>query len=162
MEGTKVGVRYIYAPCGGAAKKLAMEAKVLGFFFKKKSESTELDEFQKFWKVRTGIHYKFEQNLNKFEQTNFLQMAKLGARHGEGACGAGVECTGVREGGDNTVPAASGADGSNGHVHSAYNPSFSACFFSRNSIFSHNKSANNVFQPAYQHSRTAPTSPQRQ
>jgi hypothetical protein len=22
-----------------------------------------------------------------------------------------------------------------GHVHSAYNPSFSACFFSRNSIF---------------------------
>jgi hypothetical protein len=33
MEGTKVGVRYIYAACGGAAKKLAMEAKVLGFFF---------------------------------------------------------------------------------------------------------------------------------
>jgi hypothetical protein len=31
-------------------------------------------------------------------------------------------------------------------------------FFSRNSIFSHNKSANGVFQPAYQSSQTGPTS----
>ena len=37
-------------------------------------------------------------------------MAKLGARHGESACGAGVECTGVGEGGDNAVLAANGAD----------------------------------------------------
>jgi hypothetical protein len=44
-----------------------------------------------------------------------------------------------------------------GPVHSAYNPSFSAYFFSAGTIFfSHNKSANSVFQPAYQHSRTAP------
>jgi hypothetical protein len=43
-----------------------------------------------------------------------------------------------------------------GSVHPAYNPSFSACFFSRNSIFSHKKSVNSVFQPAYQHSRTGP------
>jgi hypothetical protein len=39
-------------------------------------------------------------------------------------------------------------------VYLAYNPSFSACFLSRNSIFSHNKSANSVFQSAYRHSRT--------
>jgi hypothetical protein len=40
----------------------------------------------------------------------------------------------------------------NGPVHLAYNPSFSAgtIFFSRN------KSANNVFQLAYQHSQTWP------
>jgi hypothetical protein len=44
-----------------------------------------------------------------------------------------------------------------GPVHQAYNPSYSACFFSRNSIFSHKKSANSVFQPAYNSSRTAPT-----
>jgi hypothetical protein len=30
-------------------------------------------------------------------------------------------------------------------IHLAYNPSYSACFFSRNSIFSHKKSANSVF-----------------
>jgi hypothetical protein len=34
---------------------------------------------------------------------------------------------------------------------------FLACFFSRNSIFSHNKSVNNIFQPAYQPSRTGPS-----
>jgi hypothetical protein len=39
-------------------------------------------------------------------------------------------------------------------VHPAYNPSFSACFFSRNNIFSHTKSVNSVFQPAYQPSQT--------
>jgi hypothetical protein len=33
---------------------------------------------------------------------------------------------------------------------------FQLVFFSRNSFFSHNKSANSIFQPAYQHSRTAP------
>jgi hypothetical protein len=27
------------------------------------------------------------------------------------------------------------ADKDNGHVHLAYNPSYSACFFSRNNIF---------------------------
>jgi hypothetical protein len=43
-----------------------------------------------------------------------------------------------------------------GPVHPVYNPSFSACFFSQNSIFSHNKSATGVFQPAYQHSQTGP------
>jgi hypothetical protein len=31
---------------------------------------------------------------------------------------------------------------------------FSAYFFRRNSIFSHNKSTNSIFQPTYQHSRT--------
>jgi hypothetical protein len=45
---------------------------------------------------------------------------------------------------------------SQGPVHPAYNPSFSACFSARIVFFSHNKSANNVFQPAYQHSRTGP------
>jgi hypothetical protein len=39
-----------------------------------------------------------------------------------------------------------------GHVHSAYNPSFSA----ETIFFSHNKLANNVFQTAYQHSRMTP------
>ena len=33
-----------------------------------------------------------------------------------------------------------------GHVRFSYNPSFSACFFSRNSVFSYNKSAGTVFQ----------------
>jgi hypothetical protein len=37
-----------------------------------------------------------------------------------------------------------------GPVHPAYNSSFSVCFFSRNNIFSHNKSAKSVFQPAAQ------------
>jgi hypothetical protein len=46
-----------------------------------------------------------------------------------------------------------------GSVHSAYNPSFSACFFSRNNIFLSQQSANSVFQPAYQHNRTAPDYP---
>jgi hypothetical protein len=41
-----------------------------------------------------------------------------------------------------------------GPVHLAYNPSYSACFFSRNSIFLSKKSANSVFQPAYNSSRT--------
>jgi hypothetical protein len=44
----------------------------------------------------------------------------------------------------------------NGHVHLAYNPSYSACFFSQNSIFLSQKSANSVFQPAYNFSRTGP------
>jgi hypothetical protein len=39
-----------------------------------------------------------------------------------------------------------------GPVHPAYNPSFSAGTV----FFSYNKSANSVFQPAYQHSRTGP------
>jgi hypothetical protein len=43
-----------------------------------------------------------------------------------------------------------------GPVHLAYNPSYSACFFSRNSIFLSQKSANSVFRPAYNSSRTAP------
>jgi hypothetical protein len=43
-----------------------------------------------------------------------------------------------------------------GPVHSAYNPSFSAYFSVRIVFFSHNKSANSVFQPTYQHSQTAP------
>jgi hypothetical protein len=42
----------------------------------------------------------------------------------------------------------------NGSVHPAYNPSFSAGTV----FFSHNKSANSVFQPTYQHSRTEPIS----
>jgi hypothetical protein len=41
-------------------------------------------------------------------------------------------------------------------VHLAYNPSYSACFFNRNSIFLSQKSANSIFQPAYNFSRTAP------
>jgi hypothetical protein len=41
-----------------------------------------------------------------------------------------------------------------GPVHLAYNPSYSACFFSWNSIFLSKKSANSVFQPAYNSSRT--------
>jgi hypothetical protein len=43
-----------------------------------------------------------------------------------------------------------------GPVYLAYNPSYSACFFSRNSIFLSKKSANSVFQPAYNPSRTTP------
>jgi hypothetical protein len=39
-----------------------------------------------------------------------------------------------------------------GSVHLIYNPSFSA----ETIFFSHNKSANSVFQPAYQHSQTEP------
>jgi hypothetical protein len=39
-----------------------------------------------------------------------------------------------------------------GPVYPAYNPSFSAGTI----FFSHNKSANNVFQSAYQYSRTGP------
>jgi hypothetical protein len=39
-----------------------------------------------------------------------------------------------------------------GPVHPAYNPYFSVEIV----FFSHNKSANSVFQPAYQHSRTWP------
>jgi hypothetical protein len=56
-----------------------------------------------------------------------------------------------------------------GPVHSAYNPSFSACFFSRNSIFlsqqisqqcfsaglSAQLNGSSVFQSAYNSSRTA-------
>jgi hypothetical protein len=44
----------------------------------------------------------------------------------------------------------------NGPIYSAYNPSFSACFLTETVFFFHNKLANNIFQPAYQHSRTAP------
>jgi hypothetical protein len=46
-----------------------------------------------------------------------------------------------------------------GLVHLAYNPSYSAYFFSRNSIFLSQKSVNSVFQPAYNSSRTAPSGP---
>jgi hypothetical protein len=42
-----------------------------------------------------------------------------------------------------------------GSVHLAYNPFFSA-FLAGTVFFSHNKSANSIFQPAYQHSRTGP------
>jgi hypothetical protein len=45
-------------------------------------------------------------------------------------------------------------DQHNGPVHPAYNPYFSAYFSVKTVFFSHNKSANSVFQPAYQHSRT--------
>jgi hypothetical protein len=41
-----------------------------------------------------------------------------------------------------------------GLVHPIYNPSFLTFFSVRILFFSHNKSANGVFQPAYQHSRT--------
>jgi hypothetical protein len=41
-----------------------------------------------------------------------------------------------------------------GSVHPAYNPSFLACFLVGTVFFSHNKSANIIFQPAYQRSRT--------
>jgi hypothetical protein len=43
-----------------------------------------------------------------------------------------------------------------GSVHLAYNSSYSACFFSWNSIFLSQKSAKSVFQPAYNSSRTGP------
>jgi hypothetical protein len=42
-----------------------------------------------------------------------------------------------------------------GPVHLAYNPSYSACFSAGTIFFSHKKSANSVFQPAYNSSRTA-------
>jgi hypothetical protein len=42
----------------------------------------------------------------------------------------------------------------NDTVHLHYNLYFLACFFSQNIVLSHNKSANSVFQPAYQLSRT--------
>jgi hypothetical protein len=35
-------------------------------------------------------------------------------------------------------------------VHPAYNSYFSACFSAETVFFSHHKSANSVFQPAYQ------------
>jgi hypothetical protein len=41
-------------------------------------------------------------------------------------------------------------------VHPAYNPSFLAYFLIEIIFFSHNKSANSVFQPAYQPNRTGP------
>jgi hypothetical protein len=42
-----------------------------------------------------------------------------------------------------------------GPVYLAYNPYFSACFFSARTVFfSHNKSVNSIFQPTYQHNRT--------
>jgi hypothetical protein len=41
----------------------------------------------------------------------------------------------------------------NGLVHPAYNPYFLAYFSAKIMFFSHNKSANSVFQSAYQHSR---------
>jgi hypothetical protein len=41
-----------------------------------------------------------------------------------------------------------------GPVHLAYNPSYLTCFFSWNSIFLSKKSANSVFQPVYNSSRT--------
>jgi hypothetical protein len=46
----------------------------------------------------------------------------------------------------------------NESVRPAYNPSFSACFSVGTVFFSHNKSANSVFQPAYQLNRTGPIS----
>jgi hypothetical protein len=44
-------------------------------------------------------------------------------------------------------------------VYPAYNPSFQFVFSAGTIFFSHNKSTNSVFQPAYQHSRTGPFSP---
>jgi hypothetical protein len=41
-----------------------------------------------------------------------------------------------------------------GHVHLAYNPSYSACFFSRNSIFLSRKISQQYFQPTYNSSRS--------
>jgi hypothetical protein len=46
-----------------------------------------------------------------------------------------------------------------GHVHLAYNSSYSACFSAGTVIFCHEKSANCIFQSAYNSSRTAPPSP---
>jgi hypothetical protein len=43
-----------------------------------------------------------------------------------------------------------------GPVHLAYNPSYSACFFSQNNIFLLQKISQQCFQPAYNSSRTAP------
>jgi hypothetical protein len=40
-----------------------------------------------------------------------------------------------------------------GPVHLAYNPPYSACFFSRTVFFSHKKSATSIFQPAYNSSQ---------
>jgi hypothetical protein len=42
-----------------------------------------------------------------------------------------------------------------GPVHLAYNPSYSAFFLAGTVFFSQKKSANSVFQPAYNSSRTA-------
>jgi hypothetical protein len=39
-----------------------------------------------------------------------------------------------------------------GPVYPAYNPSFSTCFLAGTVFYSHNKSANSIFQPAYQRS----------
>jgi hypothetical protein len=41
-------------------------------------------------------------------------------------------------------------------LHLAYNLSFSAYFLVRTIFFSHNKSANRIFQPSYRHIRTRP------
>jgi hypothetical protein len=43
-----------------------------------------------------------------------------------------------------------------GPVHPIYNPYFSAYFLAKTVFFSHNKSVNSVFQPAYQRSQKIP------
>jgi hypothetical protein len=43
-----------------------------------------------------------------------------------------------------------------GPVHLVYNPSYSACFLAETIFFSKKKSANSVFQPIYNSSRTTP------
>jgi hypothetical protein len=45
-----------------------------------------------------------------------------------------------------------------GPVHLAYNSFYSACFSAGTIFFSHKKLVNSVFQPAYNSSRTAPSS----
>jgi len=46
----------------------AAGTEVLGFICGKIPEHAELDEIWKIRNIRTGIHYKFEWNLSKFEQ----------------------------------------------------------------------------------------------
>ena len=43
-----------------------------------------------------------------------------------------------------------------GFVRLSYNPYFSACFFSMNSVFSHNKSTGTVFRLVFSAKRTGP------
>ena len=47
--------------------------------------------------------------------------------------------------------------GNNGPVRLSYNPYFSACFFNRNSVFSHNRSAGTVFRFVFSAKRTEPS-----
>jgi hypothetical protein len=76
-----------------------------------------------FWKKI--VNHRFRRNSEnsnrypvkiwmKFEKiwTKFLQTVKEGHRHGEGASGGSVECTGSMEGSNYVVVAARGVDGS--------------------------------------------------